>query len=120
MLAVCLVEQLLVNGPVINQRSSHIPVRNNHSIMATVFAHKHFRNVLHACRFKGKEPVASFAHNWLAAEFVEFKNQISLFILAHLSFLHIDFNRDCGFWVEIGAGAQPSHYSNPAETWPAS
>ena len=83
MLGVSLVEQLLIDGAVIDQRRRHVPIGNNHAIVTAVLAQKHVRNVLNARGIEGEKPVARVTHYRFTSEVVEFQNQICIVMLAH-------------------------------------
>src|SRR5258708_25002984 len=94
MLAHCLVEKVSVDRSMINESGSHVPIRGDHTQIASdLGVHHRLPIFVDACRVETKDPVSCFSHLCLAAKIVKFQDQVCRFYFAHLVLPPIDLKK---------------------------
>src|SRR6185503_7861228 len=86
-LAVSVVEHLLIDRAVVDERARHVPVRNNHPIKTALIAGKYIRKIFWRLRVEHKKPIARFAHRLLATEVVKLQNKFCIVMFTHFKVL---------------------------------
>src|SRR5215510_9926499 len=84
MLAVRIIKHRRIDGAIIDKRTRHVPIRHDHAVVSTLVARQHVKTIPGALRTPHYKPIASLAHDWLAPQLIQFKNQISIFVFTHL------------------------------------
>ena len=87
MLAIRVVEHLLVEPAVVNQRRRHVPVRNYHADVRALRTHDCVHVFSGVGRIESEEPVTRLAHDRFATKVVKSQNQICICLLTHFPVL---------------------------------